>query len=240
MSTLLLRLAGPLQAWGTDSRFNTRQTGTVPSKSGVIGLLAAALGLRRDADLSRLRKLRFGIRTDQEGTLLRDFQTVHVKKGKGPEVTQRYYLCDAVFLVGLESDDDPFLRELAEALRAPVWALFLGRRSCPPTQPLVLGIRGLPLDEALALESWQASERYREEWFRRHPGTLPELPVLTDADGSGYGRTVASDDPLSFDQRDRRYGFRAVEGKRSVTPPDASGGPGLSTEHDAFAELEGA
>ncbi len=71
MSTLLLRLAGPLQAWGTESRFNTRQTGPLPSKSGVIGLLAAALGLSRDADLSALRELRFGVRTDQSGELLR-------------------------------------------------------------------------------------------------------------------------------------------------------------------------
>lgn len=48
MATLLLRLAAPLQAWGADSKFETRKTGREPTKSGVIGLLAAALGLRRD------------------------------------------------------------------------------------------------------------------------------------------------------------------------------------------------
>ena len=47
MSTLLLRLAGPLQAWGNDSKFETRRTGREPSKSGVIGLLAAALGKKK-------------------------------------------------------------------------------------------------------------------------------------------------------------------------------------------------
>ena len=239
MSTLLLRLAGPLQSWGTESRFNTRQTGITPSKSGVIGLLASALGLRRDSDLACLRQLRFGVRTDQEGTLLRDFQTVHIPKRNAPEITYRYYLADAVFLAGFESDDEQFLHELEAALRAPVWAPYLGRRSCPPTQPLVLGIRSLGLYDALAREPWQASERKKAEWVRKHPGEALELPILMDADGSGYGRTVLSDEPLSFDQRDRRYGFRAVEGMRPVTPPDAMPAAERNTEHDAFAELEG-
>ena len=48
MATLLLRLAAPLQSWGSDSKFETRKTDREPTKSGVVGLLAAALGLRRD------------------------------------------------------------------------------------------------------------------------------------------------------------------------------------------------
>ncbi|MBR3554980.1 MAG: type I-E CRISPR-associated protein Cas5/CasD [Oscillospiraceae bacterium] len=239
MSTLLLRLAGPLQSWGTESRFNTRQTGITPSKSGVIGLLAAALGLRRDSDVACLGQLRFGVRTDQEGVLLRDFQTVHIPKRNAPEITYRYYLSDAVFLAGLESDDEQFLRELEAALRAPVWSLYLGRRSCPPTQPLVLGIRSLGLYDALAREPWQVSEWKRAQWARQHSGKMPELSIFMDADGSGYGRTVISDEPISFDQRDRRYGFRAVEGMHPVTPPDAMPTTNQNTEHDAFAELEG-
>lgn len=46
MSTLLLRLAGPLQAWGTESKFETRRTEREPTRSGVVGLLMAALGCR--------------------------------------------------------------------------------------------------------------------------------------------------------------------------------------------------
>ena len=72
MSTLLLRLAGPLQAWGYDSKFETRRTGREPSKSGVIGLLAAALGRKRDESIEDLRELRFGFRVDREGQLLHD------------------------------------------------------------------------------------------------------------------------------------------------------------------------
>ena len=77
MATLLLRLAAPLQSWGADSKFEIRKTNREPTKSGVIGLLAAALGLRRDETeaLQRLNRLRFGVRVDQEGSLLVDFHT---------------------------------------------------------------------------------------------------------------------------------------------------------------------
>ena len=72
MATLLLRLAAPLQSWGADSKFETRKTNREPTKSGVIGLLAAALGLRRDdaAGLARLNGLNFAVRADREGSLL--------------------------------------------------------------------------------------------------------------------------------------------------------------------------
>ena len=80
MSTLLLRLAAPLQAWGTDSKFEVRRTNREPSKSGVIGLLAAALGLRRDADLSELSALRFGVRVDRNGEVIKDFHMAKAEK----------------------------------------------------------------------------------------------------------------------------------------------------------------
>lgn len=147
MATLLLRLAAPLQAWGADSKFETRRTAREPTKSGVIGLLAAAQGIRRDEDdaLQRLNALRFGVRADREGQLLVDYHTAATEKdraqGKTTYQTCRHYLSDAVFLVGLESGDETLLRRLETALRAPVFPLFLGRRSCPPTLPLCLGIR---------------------------------------------------------------------------------------------------
>ena len=74
MATFLLRLSAPLQSWGIDSKFNTRKTAREPSKSGVIGLLAAALGRKRDEDINDLCKLKFGVRIDQEGKLLKDYQ----------------------------------------------------------------------------------------------------------------------------------------------------------------------
>ena len=75
MSTLLLRLAAPIQAWGSESKFDIRTTGREPTKSGVLGMLAAALGIRRDdtAALSAVTSLRFGVRVDREGAYLHDF-----------------------------------------------------------------------------------------------------------------------------------------------------------------------
>lgn len=151
MATLLLRLAAPLQAWGADSKFETRKTAREPTKSGVIGLLAAALGLRRGETepLTRLAQLRFGVRVEREGQLLVDFHMARNEEKDRSYVTYRHYLEDAVFLVGLESEDTALLQELAEALTHPVFPLYLGRRACPPTLPLCLGLREQGLVEAL-------------------------------------------------------------------------------------------
>ena len=83
MHTLLLRLVGPMQSWGIQSRFPDRDTGFEPSKSGVIGLLCAALGKPRHEDpyndryprLVELTALEMGVRVDQQGTLLYDYHT---------------------------------------------------------------------------------------------------------------------------------------------------------------------
>lgn len=165
MATLLLRLAAPLQSWGADSKFETRKTNREPTKSGVVGLLAAALGLRRDdaAGLARLNGLHFAVRADREGSLLVDFHTANReedrKKGKAPYVTYRHYLQDAVFLVGLESEDTALLQELETALKYPVYPLYLGRRSCPPTLPLCLGIRAGKLLDTLRAEPLLVKQR---------------------------------------------------------------------------------
>ena len=104
MPTLLLRLAAPLQSWGSCSKFEIRTTEKMPTKSGVVGMLAAALGLRRDADLSNLSSLKFGVRADREGEDVTDFHMAHSEKNS--YVTYRHYLSDAIFLVGLEGEEE--------------------------------------------------------------------------------------------------------------------------------------
>ena len=212
MSTLLLRLAGPLQSWGTDSKFDIRRTEREPSKSGVIGLAAAAMGIRRqDKDaLKALAALRFGVRVDREGHMLRDFQTARPEKGS-PYVTHRYYLADAVFTAGLEGDDPALLEQIGRALQAPVFPLYLGRRSCPPTGKLFLGIVDKTLEQAL-LDSAPAGS----------------VRLVTDAADCVSGGLVR-DVPVSFDPARREYAFRRVT-ERFLTVPG---------EHDPFAELEG-
>ena len=103
MSTLLLRFAAPLQAWGTESKYDIRKTDREPSKSGIVGFLAAALGRKRDESVEDLNALRVGVRADQEGEIIQDFHMVH-KDEKTSYLTRRYYLSDAVFVVGVESE----------------------------------------------------------------------------------------------------------------------------------------
>lgn len=224
MSTLLLRLAAPMQAWGSDSRFEVRRTGREPTKSGVVGLLAAALGRSRDDSIDDLCQLRFGVRVDQEGQLLRDFHTAH-QGAKTAYVTQRYYLCDAVFLVGLESEDEEWLQELNRALQSPVYPLFLGRRSCPPTLPLTLGIREENLVDALKKEPWQASL-----WMQRRLGKKQQmLRLMTDAHCGGRNIGLQRDFPVTFHISARTYIYRGMEEHLPVVPPEVM--------HDPMSEL---
>ncbi|MEF8718138.1 MAG: type I-E CRISPR-associated protein Cas5/CasD [Candidatus Accumulibacter necessarius] len=158
MPTLLLRLAGPIQSWGTTSRFDERDSQLEPSKSGVLGLVCAALGRDRAQPVHDLAGLKMGVRVDREGLLMRDYQTatgVISAAGnvdlKRTVISPRYYLADAVFLVGLEGIDRGLLEQIHTALRAPVWPLALGRKSFPPGEPTWLkdAVREEGLREAL-------------------------------------------------------------------------------------------
>lgn len=240
MATLLLRLAGPMQAWGVDSKFETRQSLREPSKSGVIGLLAAALGCRRDQLPPQLLGLRMAVRVDQEGQLLTDFHMVHgiaaddmgriARSADGRRkparnrdfVTKRQYIHDAVFVVALEHEDAQWLGELADTLRAPAFPLFLGRRSCPPTLPLVLGVTPENWREALNACPWQAAGHGRRG--------VQLLRVIADAEPGSGARPSRRDVPVSFDPGWRRYGMRAIE-QYVVAPPG-------EIEHDPMRELE--
>lgn len=213
MSTLLLRLAAPLQSWGSSSKFEIRTTEKMPTKSGVVGMLAAALGLGRDADLSKLNVLRFGVRADQEGEDITDFHTAHSEKSS--YVTYRHYLCDAVFLAGLEGEEE-LLKKLETALQNPRYPLFLGRRSCPPTLPVIVGIRSTALETALSEEA-PLSERHEK---------MLRIQIETDSSGAG----LMQDMPISFNPGRRIYGYRGlreffVECRQK------------ETEHDAMREL---
>lgn len=230
MSTLLLRLAAPMQAWGSDSKFEVRRTGREPTKSGVIGLLAAALGRKREDPIDDLCKLKFGVRVDQEGQLLCDFHTA--RSVKQTYVTKRYYLSDAVFLVALESDDKDFLLQLENAIKNPVYPLFLGRRSCPPTLPIVIGMRDKSMMEALNHEPWLASE-----WMQKRYKKTPMLRLVTDADKGDSRVAFQRDMPISFSVKKRSYNYRAYVEHRPVIIECDNCNDISETKHDPMSEL---
>ncbi len=137
--TLLFRLEGPMQSWGYRSRFDYRDTALEPTRSGVIGLICAAMGIARGEDISRFNAIKMGVRVERDGRPEKDYQTASKwgddKTVISTEVSPRDYLADAAFTVGLQSDDKDLLDEIAQALRNPQWILFLGRKAFPLAVP---------------------------------------------------------------------------------------------------------
>lgn len=207
MPTLLLRLQGPMQSWGTRSRFDERDTGLEPSKSGVLGLICSALGRGRHEPVDDLARLRMGVRVDREGVLRYDYQTASQvlradARGVQPTVQSwRYYLADAVFLVGLEGGDRTLLQAVHETLRTPRWTLYLGRKSYLPSAPVWLpdGLVQASLEEALASYPLLAEEG------------ADTVRFVIEADAG----QLRMDQPLG-PFGDRRFGARYV---RSFTRP---------------------
>lgn len=239
MSTLLLRFAGPMQAWGGNSKFDIRRTNREPTKSGVIGLLASALGMRRDERLDELVSLRFGVRVDREGILINDLQTVEGVKienknnkilsaykifigKKDPYMTTRYYLSDAVFLIGLHSDDEALMQRLEHAVCNPAHPLFLGRRSCPPEGRVCLGLRQMPLEEALKSEPSLIPPKP----FK--PGEPQRARIVLD---DPHGTARLNDLPVSFSPYNRQYAYRAAREMWNTFPANDT--------HDPMLELGG-
>lgn len=216
MSVLLIRLEGPMQAWGTQSRFGERDTDLDPSKSGVVGFLGAALGIRRTdtPSIARLAELPMAVRVDREGVLSRDYQTagggswngerygVYKASGAPPDtaISNRFFLADASFLVALGCADEAHAQQIVTALGNPVWPLFLGRKGYVPSVPPLVAIQhgAVTPEEALRGHPWRRARREPPERIRL---------VVECAPGEGRAR---SDVPLSFDPRDRRYGVRHV------------------------------
>lgn len=217
MSTLLLRLAGPMQSWGTRSRFTVRDTEKDPSKSGVIGLVCAAMGISRDDTemIQQFAELRMSVREDREGIVARDFQTagggswpggkkygVIKSDGGTPDtiISHRYYLADADFLVALEGKKD-LLQKIHKYLKNPVWPLYLGRKSYIPGKPIYIpdGLFTGTAEEVL----------YSYPYQKREDCELPDALRLIVECGLNEGQRRL-DQPVCFVQGRRKFLSRFV------------------------------
>lgn len=234
MKTLTMKFAGPLQSWGVGSHFETRQTQRYPSKSAVIGILAASLGYKRheDEEIQRLNQLDYAVRIDQPGSTLRDYHIATKYKANGQfdrtYVTNRYYLQDAVFVVALASEDEAYLLEIEAALKMPYFQPFLGRRSLPLNADFFLAVKEGGVMESLEELEWQAAKWYQKKGEHN-------LEVYADSRClPGATKSMARDHVLSFSQKERKFGFRSVskayiEVNKPMDP----------REHDAFGSLGG-
>ena len=216
VKTILLKLSGPLQAWGTSSHFETRNTDYYPSKSGVIGILAASLGYKRceDTKIQKLNMLDFAIRTDQTGGLLRDFHTAakyeQLANGCGrcaefnkTYTTYRYYMEDSVFVVALSHADNQWIDQIIYALKHPCFPPYMGRRSCPLPADFMLSTSDEDALSALRNVEWQAAAWYKA----KHQNYRAE--IYADKDLIPHGRAIMRNDHVvSFSQWERKYSPR--------------------------------
>lgn len=228
MKILTIKLTAPLQSYGNEATFERRTTADYPTKSAVVGMIAAALGYRRsDQRILALNELKFAVRIDQTGRTLTDFQTVEWKANTR-KVTYRDYLQDAVFMVAVGSQDETLIEKIDWALHHPRFQLFLGRRSNAPAGVLrtKLSTAASPV-ATLKQVAWQAIPSYRYRHGERDLEIIADADLIPDAQGA-----MVKDQVRSFAQRNRQHGFRAVAVTR-VNPDDLQG-----TEHDVLAFLE--
>lgn len=198
-SFLALRLEGPLQSWGFDSQYNRRNTGLMPTKSAIAGMCCAALGLPRGSDaenifLESFQGVRMTViaipRTGSKKELpvrrLQDYHTVqNTRRASGAinndcVLTHRQYLTDAAFGILLEGEPS-YLKQIADALADPVWGVWLGRKACIPSAPVLAGLRNNK-DDALKLfnlnKPLEAYIRQEDvENFADGRDSLPDMPV---------------------------------------------------------------
>lgn len=196
--TLLIPLVGPMQSWGYRSRFDDRDTGLEPTRSGLIGLVCSALGWPRETDLTLFSNLRMGVRIDQPGRVMSDYHTASnvLRAGGGIAKTvqsRRHYLSDARFLAGLEGSDLPFLKQIENALHDPVWTLSLGRKSFPLSEPPYI-LNGSIVEGSIE----SAFKRVTCRKSRWQTSELVNLRYVVETD---TGETTMQDVPRDFASR---------------------------------------
>lgn len=216
---LALMLDGPLQSWGMSSRFQRRTTGMHPTKSGMIGMICAAMGLAKGSGeegelLPRLQEMRMTSiaipRTRGSADLavlrLRDYHTVEGTRlasggpNKNPVETEREYLLDARFGVIFEGSRE-LLERIETGLEDPVWGMWLGRKSCIPAERLSRGV-------------FDTEEEARRELVGDRD--VKELTTVTDAAVFGDGTDSWNDSPICYGDGKssgvdaRRFGVRRI------------------------------
>ena len=151
---VIFTLAAPMGAFADLAGHERRHSGTWPARSAVLGLVGAALGVRRDeaARQQSLSRWRTAVSVLSRGVAFRDFHTVQtvptarikrpatrrealeaLASGDNPLITWRDYRSDCAFGVALWGGEGP--EEVRKALCRPHFTLYLGRKSCPAIRP---------------------------------------------------------------------------------------------------------
>lgn len=226
MRWLLMDLLAPMASFGGPAPGSVRDTDLMPSRGALLGLIAAALGIRRDAAEAQAAlgtALLFAVRVQGDAPLLRDYHTAQAPKEsamKGrPRMTRRdelsvpknelntvlsdrYYHCDFHATVGVVSEDPQYaVDRLAQALATPVFTLYLGRKSCPLHWPLDPQIEDADSwQDALALRDAYQSDR-AQQWSRQRSMRALPFAARSDVATSPTIQRFAWDSALPFGQK---------------------------------------
>jgi CRISPR system Cascade subunit CasD len=242
---LLLRLAGPMQSWGDHSTFSERDTRPYPTRSALIGMIAAAAGHGRDQPIDEeLTALGFTIRVDRPGIPMEDFHTVGgglptartvmtaegKRRGAGKEtiVSRRHYLADAAFTVAV-TGPPPAIANVAEALTRPVWAPYLGRRSCPAEAPLLLRGPGPDVVDDLYRSVPLARPQPRTPTDSTDATNTVNVDFVLDTpppDLAAGAQLTFNDVPIDFHPHRRSYRSRSIWVVTKKMPADLCAGFG--------------
>ena len=177
MPTLLLQLKGPLQSWATEDGYTHRNTGSLPTKSGVIGLVASALGRARGSDISDLAALRFGVQPVHTGPRLTDFQTMGRRAdGKPNPLETKEYLQDSTFTVGLESNNLRLLRNNRRRYPTPRIHAVLGTPRLPASRPYPSRIGRQAVGTGVQRQGTGARRNHR--WHGSTLGSASQQPSI--------------------------------------------------------------
>ena len=217
MSVLLLRIGGPIQSWGDSSSYDVRKTNLYPTKSGIVGLLAAACGRGREEPIDDLASLKYGFRIESQGIEIVDYQIVsHMEKPKpNPELSDffnrgktvqlyKHYLADAVFLVGIEGEE-LLIHQLSEALKRPGFHLYAGRRGCPLAVPYNFGIQGGDLETVLRSYPSVRKVTGINQRFKRNQ-TETNAPIYIEGTG-GVLSTLKFMKPVTFSKDKKQNSY---------------------------------
>lgn len=191
---LILRLEGAMQSWGESSKWDTRDTAIMPTKSGVIGLLACALGLPRGNEriTALYDAVQVAVRTDRQGSRMVDYHTVTGEPLRNAEgkprstgntfISHRDYWQDASFLVVIEAECG-LLERLKQALLHPKWCLYLGRKSCVPSRPVFEALTYAYTSSLDAIQRYPAAPRAQYPMLYECESASPQVAALTRPDG---------------------------------------------------------
>ena len=248
---VVLLLTAPLQSWGGPAAgIYERGTESMPSLSGVIGVIANALGRKRTDSIKDLAAgAQLAVRADRSGVATADYHTVgtpgrYAINAEGKHLrnsipTKRWYLQDAAFLaVYTPPPDGMSAGKVVDALRSPARPLYLGRRSCPPSERIHICTTG----ERTADEVFASAALLREQPARRHQYDLSDadyfradssspdhVVVMVEKsapNGSDQRATLRPDAPLTFDPRRLSHMHRRVVTEAVQMPASLCAGRG--------------